>query len=71
MKTNYKVWFTEYNDDRKEWLFETEELANKFLELKKEQFNIGPTTSYKRGAFGVASVEVIENEAEFYKSVLR
>ena len=39
--------------------------------LKKEQFNIGPTTPYKRGAFGITSVEVIENEEEFYKSVLR
>lgn len=70
MKINYKVWFTEH-EGKKEWLFETEELANKFLELKKEQFNIGPTTPYKRGAFGVAPVEVIENEEEFYKSVLR
>lgn len=70
MKTNYKVWFTEH-EDKKEWLFETEELANKFLELKKEQFNIGPTTPYKRGAFGVSPVEVIENEEEFYKSILR
>ena len=35
MKINYKVWLTGYTDDRKEWLFETEELANKFLELKK------------------------------------
>lgn len=71
MKTNYKAWFTEPGDSRKEWIFETEELAQKFLGLKKEQFNIGPNTPYKRGAFGVAPVEVIENEEEFYKSVLR
>ena len=70
MQTNYKVWFTE-PEGKKEWTFVNEELANKFLELKKEQFNIGPTTPYKRGAFGVAPVEVIENEEEFYKSVLR
>lgn len=70
MRINYKVWFTE-PEGKKEWLFIDEELANKFLEKKKEQFNIGPTTPYKRGAFGVASVEVIENEEEFYKSVLR
>lgn len=70
MQTNYKVWFTE-PEGKKEWTFINEELANKFLELKKEQFNIGPTTPYKRGAFGVMSVEVIENEEEFYKSVLR
>ncbi len=71
MKTNYKVWFTGYTDSRKEWLFETEELANKFLELKKEQYHIGPDTLIKRGQFGVAPVEVIENEEEFYKPVLR
>lgn len=71
MKTNYKVWFIEYNDDQKEWLFETEDLAKKFLELKKEQFNIGPSTPVTRGQFGIAPIEVIENEAEFYKSVLR
>ena len=70
MKTNYKVWFTEH-EGKKEWLFETEELANKFLNLKKEQFNIGPNTLIKRGQFGIAPVEVIENEEEFYKSVLR
>ena len=71
MQTNYKVWFTEPGDSRKEWLFVDEELAKKFLEKKKEQFNIGPNTPYKRGAFGIASMEVIENEEEFYKSVLR
>lgn len=71
MKTKYKVWFTEYINGRKEWFFETEELANKFLELKKEQFNISPNTPIKRGQFGVAPVEIIENEEEFYKSVLR
>lgn len=70
MQTNYKVWFTE-PEGKKEWIFVNVELANKFLELKKEQFNIGPTTPYKRGDFGVAPVEVIENEEEFYKSVLR
>lgn len=70
MQTNYKVWFTE-PEGKKEWIFVNVELANKFLELKKEQFNIGPTTPYKRGAFGVMPVEVIENEEEFYKSVLR
>jgi len=70
MQTNYKVWFTE-PEGKKEWIFVNEELANKFLELKKEQFNIGPTTPCKRGAFGVAPTEVIENEEEFYKSVLR
>ena len=69
MQTNYKVWFTE-PEGRKEWIFVNVELANKFLELKKEQFNIGPTTPYKRGAFGVAPVEVIENEEEFYKSYI-
>lgn len=71
MQTNYKVWFTEYNNDRKEWLFIDEELAKKFLEKKKEQFNIGPNTPVKRGQFGIMPMEVIENEAEFYKSVLR
>ena len=71
MKTKYKVWFTEYTDGRKEWLFETEELANKFLELKKKQHHIGPDTLIERGHFGVAPLEVIENEEEFYKSVLR
>lgn len=70
MQTNYKVWFTE-PEGRKEWIFVNEELAKKFLEKKKEQFNITSTTPYKRGAFGVAPVEVIENEEEFYKSVLR
>jgi len=70
MRINYKVWFTE-PEGRKEWLFIDEELAKKFLELKKEQFNIGPTTPYKRGAFGIAPMEVIEKEEEFYKSVLR
>lgn len=71
MQTNYKVWFTEYNNDRKEWLFINEGLAKKFLEKKKEQFNIGPNTPVKRGQFGIMPMEVIENEAEFYKSVLR
>lgn len=70
MQINYKVWFTE-PEGKKEWLFIDEELAKKFLEKKKEQFNIGPTTPYKRGAFGITSTEVIENEEEFYKSVLR
>ena len=70
MQTNYKVWFTE-PEGQKELIFVNEELAKKFLEKKKEQFNIGPNTPYKRGAFGVAPVEVIENEEEFYKSVLR
>lgn len=71
MQTNYRVWFTEPGDRQKEWLFVNEDLARKFLEKKKEQFNIGPNTPVKRGAFGVAPVEVIENEEEFYKSVLR
>lgn len=71
MQTNYKVWFTEYNNNRKEWLFINEDLAKKFLKKKKEQFNIGPSTPVKIGAFGVAPVEIIENEEEFYKSVLR
>ena len=71
MQTNYKVWFTEYNENRKEWIFINEDLAKKFLEKKKEQFNITPSTPVKRGAFGIAPVEVIENEEEFYKSVLR
>ena len=71
MQTNYKVWFTEYNEDRKEWIFVNEELEKKFLEKKKEQFNIGPNTPVKRGVFGIAPVEIIENEEEFYKSVLR
>ena len=44
MQTNYKVWFTEYNNNRKEWLFINEDLAKKFLKKKKEQFNIGPST---------------------------
>lgn len=34
MKTNYKVWFTD-PEGKKEWIFVNEELANKFLELKK------------------------------------
>ena len=71
MQTNYKVWFTEYNEDRKEWIFVNEDLAKKFLEKKKEQFNITPSTPVKRGAFGIMPIEVIENEEEFYKSVLR
>ena len=71
MKTKYKVWLTGYSDGRKEWLFETEELANKFLELKKKQYHIGPDTLIEEDQFGVAPVEVIENEEEFYKSVLR
>ena len=72
MKTKYKVWIMGYTDGRKEWFFETEELANKFLELKKKQkqYHIGPDT-LNQGQFGVAPVEVIENEKEFYKSVLR
>lgn len=71
MQTNYKVWFTEYNENRKEWIFINEDLAKKFLEKKKEQFNITPSTPVKRGAFGIVPIEVIENEEEFYKSVLR
>ena len=71
MKTKYKVWLTGYSDGRKEWLFETEELANKFLELKKKQYHIGPDTLIEEDQFGVAPVEVIENEEEFYKPVLR
>ena len=43
----------------------------KSLELKKKQYHIGPDTLIKRGQFGVAPLEVIENEEEFYKSVLR
>ena len=70
MQTNYKVWFTE-PEGKKEWIFVNEELANKFLELKKEQYHIGPDTLIKRGQFGVTPLEVIENEEEFYKSVLR
>lgn len=70
MRINYKVWFTE-PEGKKEWLFIDEELAKKFLELKKEKFNIGPTTPYKREAFGIELTEVIENEEEFFKSVLR
>ena len=71
MKTNYKVWFTGYTDSRKEWFFETEELANKFLELKKKHYHIGSDTLIERDQFGVVPVEVIENEEEFYKPVLR
>ena len=40
MKTNYKVWFTD-PEGKKEWIFVNEELANKFLELKKK------TTPYR------------------------
>lgn len=70
MQTNYKVWFTD-PEDKKEWIFVNEELANKFLELKKKQHHIGTDTLIKWGQFGVVPVEVIENEEEFYKSVLR
>lgn len=70
MQTNYKVWFTEA-EDKKEWIFVNEELANKFLVLKKKQHHIGPDTLIERGLFSVAPLEVIENEEEFYKPVLR
>lgn len=70
MQTNYKVWFKE-PEGKKEWIFVNKELANKFLELKKKQHHIGPDTLIERGQFGVAPLEVIENEEEFYKSVLR
>lgn len=70
MQTNYKVWFTE-PEGKKEWIFVNEELANKFLELKKKQHHICPDTLIKCGQFGVVPVEIIENEEEFYKSVLR
>lgn len=74
MKTEYKVFInnspTATSFGEKSWYFTDEELAIKFLGLKKE-LGISASTPVRRGSCGIVSIEVMESEKDFYKKELR
>ncbi len=74
MKTEYKV-FVNMNPTgpfgEKSWYFTDEDLAIRFLTLKKKELGISDSTPIKRGSCGIVSIEVMEAESDFYKKELR
>lgn len=75
MKTEYKVFInnspTPMPFGEKSWYFTDEDLAAKFLGLKKKELGISDSTPIKRGSCGIVSIEVMEAESDFYKKELR
>lgn len=75
MKTEYKVFINNsvaavpFNE--KSWYFTDEDLAAKFLALKKQELGIAEKGFVTRGSCGVVAIEVMENEKDFYKKELR
>ena len=74
MRIGYKV-FINMNPTgpfgEKSWYFTDEDLAIKFLGLKKKELGILDCTSVRRGSCGIVSIEVMESEDDFYKKELR
>lgn len=75
MKTEYKVFINNSGAslpfNEKSWYFTDEDLAIKFLALKKKELGISDSTPIKRGSCGIVSIEVMEAESDFYKKELR
>jgi hypothetical protein len=75
MKTEYKVFInnspTATPFGEKSWYFTDEDLAAKFLALKKKELGISDSTPVRRGSCGIVSIEVMESEKDFYKKELR
>ena len=75
MKTEYKVFINQNPTSspfgEKSWYFTDEDLATRFLALKKKELGISDSTPLKRGSCGIVSIEVMEAESDFYKKELR
>ena len=71
MKTEYKVFINNSGASEKSWYFTDEDLAIRFLTLKKKELGISDSTPIKRGSCGIVSIEVMEAESDFYKKELR
>lgn len=75
MKTEYKVFINNSPTcmplGEKSWYFTDEDLAIRFLTLKKKELGISDSTPIKRGSCGIVSIEVMESEEDFYKKELR
>lgn len=75
MKTEYKVFINQRPTSspfgEKSWYFTDEDLACRFLALKKKELGIAETGFVTRGACGVVAIEVMESEDDFYKKELR
>lgn len=75
MKTEYKVFINNSGAavpfNEKSWYFTDEDLAAKFLALKKKELGISDSTPVRRGWCGIVSIEVMESEKDFYKKELR
>lgn len=75
MKNEYKVFINQNPTSspfgEKSWYFTDEDLAIRFLTLKKKELGIAEKGFVTRGSCGVVAIEVMENEDDFYKKELR